>query len=44
MAKVSGAVMENFAPKLKIFGLPFLFDSKEHLFKVLDGPIERTFK
>jgi len=39
MAKVSGAVMENFAPKLKIFGLPFLFDSKEHLFKVLDGPI-----
>ena len=39
MAKVSGAVMENFAPKLKIFGLPFLFDNKEHLFKVLDGPI-----
>lgn len=39
MTKVSGAVMENFAPKLKIFGLPFLFDSKEHLFKVLDGPI-----
>jgi tripartite ATP-independent transporter DctP family solute receptor len=31
--------MENFAPKLRIFGLPFLFDSKEHLFKVLDGPI-----
>jgi len=24
MAKVSGAVMENFAPKLRIFGLPFL--------------------
>ena len=39
MAKVSGAVMENFAPKIRIFGLPFLFDSKEHLFKVLDGPI-----
>lgn len=39
MAKVSGAVMENFAPKLKIFGLPFLFNNKEHLFKVLDGPI-----
>lgn len=39
MAKVSGAVMENFAPKLKIFGLPFLFDNKEHLFKVIDGPI-----
>ena len=39
MAKVSGSVMENFAPKLKIFGLPFLFENKEHLFKVLDGPI-----
>jgi len=39
MAKVSGAVMENFAPKLRIFGLPFLFDNKEHLFRVLDGPI-----
>lgn len=39
MTKVSGAVMENFAPKLRIFGLPFLFDNKEHLFRVLDGPI-----
>ena len=42
MAKVSGAVMENFAPKLKIFGLPFLFDNKEHLFRVLDGPIGKN--
>ena len=39
MTKVSGAVLENFAPTLQIFGLPFLFDNKEHLFKVLDGPI-----
>ena len=39
MTKVSGAVLENFAPKLRIFGLPFLFDNKEHLFKVLDGTI-----
>ena len=28
MTKVSGAVLENFAPKLKIFGLPFLFVDK----------------
>ena len=41
MTKVSGAVLENFAPKLKIFSLPFLFDNKNHLFKVLDGPIGR---
>ena len=39
MTKVSGAVMENFAPNMRIFGLPFLFDDKEHLFRVLDGPI-----
>lgn len=41
MTKVSGAVLENFAPKLKIFGLPFLFDDKAHLFRILDGPIGR---
>ena len=28
MTKVSGAVLENFAPKLKIFGLPFLLRTK----------------
>ena len=39
MTKVSSAVLENFAPKLRIFGLPFLFDNKAHLFRVLDGPI-----
>lgn len=39
MTKVSVGVMENFAPKMKIFGLPFLFRDREHSFKVLDGPI-----
>lgn len=42
MTKVSGAVMENFAPNMRIFGLPFLFDDKEHLFRVLDGPIGKA--
>ena len=42
MTKVSGAVMENFAPNMRIFGLPFLFDDKEHLFRVLDGPIGKS--
>ena len=36
MTKVSGAVMENFAPNMRIFGLPFLFENKEHLFRFLD--------
>ena len=39
MTKVSAGVMENFAPKMKILGLPFLFRDREHSFKVLDGPV-----
>ncbi|MCB0437094.1 MAG: DctP family TRAP transporter solute-binding subunit, partial [Mangrovimonas sp.] len=39
MTKVSVGVMENFAPKMKVFGLPFLFRDKQHAFNVLDGPI-----
>ncbi len=39
MTKVSAGVMENFAPKMKIFGLPFLFRDRAHSFNVLDGSI-----
>lgn len=39
MTKVSVGVMENFAPKMKVFGLPFLFRDRKHSFQVLDGPI-----
>lgn len=39
MTKVSVGVMENFAPRMKVFGLPFLFRDKAHSFSVLDGPI-----
>ncbi|WP_027125468.1 TRAP transporter substrate-binding protein [Gelidibacter mesophilus] len=39
MTKVSVGTLENFAPKMKIFGLPFLFKNKQHAFNVLDGPI-----
>lgn len=39
MTKVSVGVMENFAPKMKVFGLPFLFRDRQHSFNVLDGPI-----
>jgi tripartite ATP-independent transporter DctP family solute receptor len=39
LTKVSSATMENFAPKMKVFGLPFLFRDREHIFQVLDGPI-----
>ena len=39
MTKVSVGVLENFAPKMKVLGLPFLFRDREHSFAVLDGRI-----
>lgn len=39
MTKVSVGVLENFAPKMKVLGLPYLFRNKQHTFNVLDGPI-----
>ncbi len=41
ITKVSAAVMESFAEDYKVFGLPYIFRSKEHLFKVMDGDIGR---
>lgn len=43
MTKVSTGVMENFAPGLKVFGLPFLFRDREHRFNVLEGEIGEMF-
>lgn len=39
LTKVSAGAMENFSPKMKVFGIPFLFRDREHSFNVLDGPI-----
>ena len=39
ITKVSAAVMESFTEDFKVLGLPYVFRSKEHSFKVLDGPI-----
>lgn len=39
MTKVSAAVLESFIDDYKVFGLPYLFKSKEHIFKILDGEI-----
>ena len=39
MTKVSVGVMENFAPNMKVFGLPFIFRDKEHSYSVMDGEI-----
>lgn len=39
ITKVSAAVMESFTDDYKVLGLPYIFRSKEHAFKVLDGEI-----
>lgn len=39
MTKVSSAVMENFSPKLKVFGYPYLFRNREHRYKVFDSEL-----
>ncbi len=39
ITKVSAAVMESFTRKFKVLGLPYVFTSKEHSFKVFDGEI-----
>jgi tripartite ATP-independent transporter DctP family solute receptor len=39
ITKVSAAVLESFTPKFKALGLPYVFRTKEHSFKVFDGEI-----
>ena len=41
MTKVSAAVMESFSNDYKVLGLPYLYRSKDHAFKVQDGKIGR---
>jgi len=42
MTKVSVGTLENFAPKMRVLGLPFLFRDRQHSFNVLDGPIGQS--
>lgn len=39
MTKASTGVLENFAPKMRVFGLPYLFKDKTHHFNVLDSEV-----
>ncbi|MCF8247056.1 MAG: TRAP transporter substrate-binding protein [Saprospiraceae bacterium] len=41
MTKVSSSVLENFAPEMKVFGLPYLFRDREHAYHVFDGKVGR---
>ena len=37
MTKVSGGLMESFAPVYGVFSMPYLFDSQAHFYKVMDN-------
>ncbi len=39
MTKVSSAVMENFYPKLRVFGYPYLFENKAHRYALYDSEL-----
>ena len=39
MTKVSTSPLESFVPEMKIFSLPYVFRNRQHLWKVLNGPI-----
>lgn len=39
LTKVSAAVMEGIVPEFKVLSLPYIFESKEQAFNVLDGQI-----
>ena len=41
MTKVSGAVMENFAPRIKVLSLPYIFRDRQHAYNVQDSPLGR---
>ena len=39
MTKVSASPMESFVPEMKVFSLPYVFRSEEHLWKVLQSEV-----
>ena len=41
LTKVSGAVMENFSPKMKVMGLPYIFRDRDHAHTVFDSQLGR---
>ena len=39
MTKVSAATLEGFADDMRVFGVPYVFQSKDHLWQVLGGDV-----
>jgi len=42
ITKVSAAVMENFAPNIQVFSLPYVFRDRAHIYKTLDGEVGKN--
>ncbi|TBN04471.1 TRAP transporter substrate-binding protein [Hyunsoonleella flava] len=42
ITKVSAATMSNFVPDYHVFGIPYLFRDKQHMFDVLEGPVGKS--
>lgn len=38
----SNGVVTNFVPELSVFDLPFLFDDRAHMYRVMDGEVGET--
>ena len=41
--KISASALESFSSIYSIFGLPYLFDSEDHFYKVMDSDIMKDF-
>ncbi len=41
MAVVLAGILESFEPKFGVLNLPYLFDNRQHVFKVFDGKVGR---
>lgn len=39
MAKTSSAALEGFVPEVAVFGVPYLFQSEDHFWRVVNGPL-----
>ena len=39
ITKVSAAVLENFIPEYKVLSIPYVFENRQHAFRVYDGPV-----
>ncbi|WP_179353243.1 TRAP transporter substrate-binding protein [Winogradskyella vidalii] len=42
ITKVSAATLSNFVPEYHVFGIPYLFENKQHQFDVLEGDVGKS--